>query len=143
MNQPPARQSPDSHGPVGHETSDASPLLVGLFALAVALMVALSMLLLVWTFWRFEKSAERTDPVASPVASDQMPPDPRLQTQPSADLARLRDEENQTLGSYKWIDPRQGIVQVPIDRAIDLLAERGLPEPEAAEPTTTPQEPPP
>jgi hypothetical protein len=74
------------------------------------------------------------------VAGDQMPPEPRLQTQPSADLARLRRDEDQTLGSYKWIDPPQGIVQIPIDRAIDLLAERGLPEPETTEPTATPEE---
>jgi hypothetical protein len=141
MNEPTARQSPDVHEHAGHEMTDASPLLVGLFALAVVLMVALAMLILVWTFWRFETSAERTDTVPSPVASDQMPPEPRLQTLPSADLARLRDEEDQRLGSYKWIDPGQGIVQIPIDRAIELLAKRGLPEPAAAEPTSTPEEP--
>jgi hypothetical protein len=140
MSQEAAPQSPDSHRRVGHEATDASAFYVGLFALGLALMISLVMLLLVGTFWQFEASAERTDPVASPVAGDQTPPEPRLQTQPSADLAQLRHEEDQRLGSYKWIDQPQGIVQIPIDRAIDLLAERGLPKPPAAEPTATPQE---
>ena len=141
MSQGAAPQSPDSHRRVGHETTDASAFYVGLFALVLALMISLVMLILVWMFWRFEASAERTDPVTSPVAGDQTQPEPRLQTQPSPDLAQLRHEEDQKLGSYKWIDQSQGIVQIPIDRAIDLLAKRGLLEPDAAEPTATPQEP--
>jgi hypothetical protein len=140
MSEPAARRSPDTHGQVGHETTDASAFYVGLFALALALMIALVLLFLVGMFWRFEVSAERADPVASPVAGDQTPPEPRLQTQPSAELAQLRHNEDEKLGSYQWIDQQQGIVQIPVDRAIDILARRGLPEPKAGEPTTTKQD---
>jgi hypothetical protein len=31
------------------------------------------------------------------------------------------------LKSYGWIDRDKGVVHIPIDRAIEILAERGLP----------------
>jgi hypothetical protein len=140
MDEPAELKSPDPHGHVGHETTDASAFYVGLFALGLAIMIALALLFLVWLFWRFEASAERADPVQSPLAVNQLPPAPRLQAQPSADLAKLRHEEDERLGSYQWIDQQQGIVQLPIDRAIELLAEQGLAEPQV-ESTSTKQEP--
>ena len=122
--------SSNSHGRVGHETSDVNPLYVGLFGLGLAMMIALVLLALGRIFWRFEAAAERADPPQSPLAGEQTPPLPRLQDQPAVELARLRREEDQRLTSYGWIDRKQRVVRVPIDRAIEILAERGLPEPE-------------
>ena len=136
MSEPIAQQSSDSLKHTGHETTDASAFYVGLFALGLLLTILLSLLLLNQMFWRFEASAERADPIVSPVAGNQIPSEPRLQTQPSADLVKLRHDEDETLSSYKWIDKQQGIVQVPIERAIDLLSDHGFPEPEAAKPTS-------
>ena len=31
------------------------------------------------------------------------------------------------LGSYDWVDQKNGVVRIPIDRAMDLVAQRGLP----------------
>ena len=36
-------------------------------------------------------------------------------------------KENEVLGSYDWVDQKNGVVRIPIDRAMDLLAQRGLP----------------
>jgi len=36
-------------------------------------------------------------------------------------------KQNETLSSYDWVDQKSGVVRIPIDRAMDLLAERGLP----------------
>ena len=135
------RKLTDSNAHVRHETTDASAFYIGLFALGLTIMIALALPFLAWLFWRFEASAERADPVTSPVAADQLPPMPRLQAQPSADLAQLRHAEDERLGSYRWIDQQQGIVQIPIDRAIDLLAKQGLPEPQVVEPAAAKQEP--
>jgi hypothetical protein len=55
------------------------------------------------------------------------PPGPRLQTSARADLARFRAHEEQTLNSYGWIDRNKGLVRIPIERAMNLLAQRGLP----------------
>lgn len=141
MDEPVEPQTLNAHGNMGHETTDASAFYVGLFALGLAIMVSLALLFLVWLFWRFESSAERADPVQSSLTANQLPPAPRLQVQPGADLAKLRREEDERLGSYKWIDQQQGIVQLPIDRAINLLSEQGLPEPMSVEPNSTKQEP--
>jgi hypothetical protein len=92
-------------------------------------MIAIVLPLLGWVMARLEKAAEKSDPVPSPVASDQTPPAPRLENDPAADLARLRREEDDKLSSYGWIDREQGVVRIPVDRAIEILAERGLPEP--------------
>ena len=35
--------------------------------------------------------------------------------------------EDQVLGSYDWVDQKNGVVRIPIDQAIDILAKRGLP----------------
>jgi hypothetical protein len=140
MSEPIAKQSSDSLKHSGHETTDASAFYVGLFALGLLLSILLTLLFLYQMFWRFEASAKRADPIASPVARNQMPSGPLLQTQSSADLVKLRHDEDLVLSSYKWIDKQQGIVQVPIQRAIDLLSDRGFPEPKAAEPTIPKQE---
>ncbi|HMK22850.1 MAG TPA: hypothetical protein VK466_10995 [Terriglobales bacterium] len=36
-------------------------------------------------------------------------------------------KQDQVLGSYDWVDKNNGLVRIPIDRAIDILAQRGLP----------------
>jgi len=37
------------------------------------------------------------------------------------------DSQDQLLDTYGWIDRQHGIVRLPIDRAMELLLERGLP----------------
>jgi hypothetical protein len=54
-------------------------------------------------------------------------PDPRLETDERTQLNRLRLTEEQKLNSYDWVDQKSGIVRIPIERAMDLLAQRGLP----------------
>jgi hypothetical protein len=52
---------------------------------------------------------------------------PPLQTNPVEDLARFREEQEAKLHSYGWVNRRQGIIRIPIERAMALMAERGLP----------------
>jgi len=125
----PNQSSPEQNG-AGHETTDVSASYIGLFALALVVMIAIILPLLRWMFWRLEAGAERADKVPSPLAADQEPPAPRLQDDPSADLASLRAEEAARLATYGWIDRDKRQVRVPVERAIDILAERGIPEPE-------------
>lgn len=55
------------------------------------------------------------------------PSEPLLQVSPSADLAKYQAAQQQALHRYGWIDRPHGIVRLPIERAMDLLLERGLP----------------
>ena len=56
-----------------------------------------------------------------------MPPEPRLQTNPRQDLSNLRAREDALLNSYGWVDKNTGVVRIPIERAMQLIVERGLP----------------
>ena len=55
------------------------------------------------------------------------PPEPRLQTDPRQDLADMRAKEDEQLQSYGWVDRNAGVVRIPIDAAMKLTLERGLP----------------
>jgi hypothetical protein len=65
-------------------------------------------------------------------------PTPRLETDDgNQDLANLHDREDLLLDHYSWIDRSQGKVRIPIDRAMELIAQRGLPvanQPASTEP---------
>jgi hypothetical protein len=52
----------------------------------------------------------------------------RLITRPGASLAELRAAEDSDLNSYGWVDRKSGIARIPIERAMQLLLERGLPD---------------
>ncbi len=55
------------------------------------------------------------------------PPEPRLQKTPVADIKAVRKDEDAVIQSYGWVDPDKGIVRIPVDRAMDLVAKEGLP----------------
>jgi hypothetical protein len=93
---------------------------VGLTVLALVAMVLL--------FKGLERQADRRDPALSPIQEAnqrRLPPGPNLQTTPEKDLAAVRAAEETRLHSYGWIDQSQGVAHIPIERAIDILAERG------------------
>jgi hypothetical protein len=54
-------------------------------------------------------------------------PEPRLETDERGEINDFRYREEETLNSYGWVDQNAGIVHIPIDRAMQLVAERGLP----------------
>jgi hypothetical protein len=114
---------------VGHEESDVNALAVGKFAIALAL-IAISSLVLLFGLFRYFQSREtagQTAPSEYASQAGKVPPEPRLQPAPVADLQAIRAAEDQVLNSYGWVDSQKGVVRIPIARAIDLLAQRGLP----------------
>lgn len=54
-------------------------------------------------------------------------PDPRLEDDERGQLNDVRLKEEQTLSTYDYVDKNAGTVRIPIDRAMDLIAQRGLP----------------
>lgn len=112
----------------GHEKRDADArAALGLGLLAVGLSVVA--LLAMWSLFHFlvEREASRDVP-PSPLAETRAPfIGPRLQVSPPDDVAEMRANEEQILSSYGWADRDAGTVRIPIERAMDLLVERGLP----------------
>jgi hypothetical protein len=71
----------------------------------------------------FPQSMQHQTPSAPPaLAADA----PRLEVTPRDDLHRLQVSEEQLTGSYGWVDRSQGLVRVPVKRAMELLLQRGL-----------------
>src|SRR5580693_8177007 len=54
-------------------------------------------------------------------------PSPKLEEDERGQLNGVRMEEEKTLYSYGWVDEKAGTVRIPIERAMDLLVQRGLP----------------
>jgi len=53
-------------------------------------------------------------------------PNPKLEEDERGQLNDIRLQEEQTLSTYDYIDKQAGTVRIPIDRAMDLIAQRGL-----------------
>jgi hypothetical protein len=54
-------------------------------------------------------------------------PQPRLERDERGEINDFRLHEEQTLNSYGWVDQKAGVVRIPIDRAMQLIAQQGLP----------------
>jgi hypothetical protein len=54
-------------------------------------------------------------------------PDPKLEEDERGQLNGIRLKEEQTLSTYDYVDKSAGTIRIPIDRAMDLIAQRGLP----------------
>lgn len=75
-----------------------------------------------------ERGEHRADARAARSALPALPPPaPRLQTDPAAELAAWRAIEARDLERLEWVDRSRGIVRIPIERAMAVLAARGLP----------------
>lgn len=65
------------------------------------------------------------DPTPSVIPEAQQPyepPGPGLQDEPEHELQIMRAEEEAALTSYAWVDEAAGIAQIPVERAIAILA---------------------
>ena len=113
--------------PVKHELRDVDVRRLLLFGAALCATVALSMLAMGAWFGHLAKSQSR-GPAPPPLAPvSELPPRPRLQIAPHEDLEQKRRREDAILNSYGWVDPKGGVIRLPIDRAIELVAKRGIP----------------
>ena len=114
--------------PLGHEPSDADVGAVSKFGIGLAALSVLVLVLMLVMLNAFEKQKASTTPALSPLVSQRsQPPGPRLQVRPERDIEHLRAVEDSVLGSYGWVMREAKVIRIPIDRAIELTAQRGLP----------------
>jgi hypothetical protein len=129
---------PDIEQPrVGHEESDVNVWAVGKFGIGLVLGFIAALALVIGVFRYFQSHIETQPPsaVVQPnVDARSLPPEPRLQTTPVLDLQQMRAAEDSILNGYGWVDRMNNVVRIPIGRAIDLLAARGLPARASAPP---------
>ena len=111
----------------GHELSDLKPRTIAIFGLSLAVVVTACLIVAAWLFGFVAARRAEEDVPPPPLARVELPAGPILQVNAPGDLARLRAEEDATLSTYGWVDRGAGIVRIPIEQAMQLLAERGLP----------------
>ena len=128
-------QNPD----VGHETSDVNVRGIAGFGAGLALCTVMVCLVLYGMFVLLRKGFTGTpvnvnaltgtrEPVPpSAEAAAKIFPEPRLQVDYYSDLDKVRADWDEHLNSYGWLDKNAGVVHIPIERAMQLTLQRGLP----------------
>ena len=101
------------------------------FALWLLVAMLISVAIVYGAFWFFESRTQSADAAAQKyplaVGQERTPPAPNLQNQPFKDVYLLRKGEAEKLDSYGWVDKEGGVARIPIDRAMEVLMQRGLP----------------
>jgi hypothetical protein len=116
----------------GYERTDANAggaLRAGLYVLAMMFVTAL----LVVPFYRLLRSGEEAaQPPAAEVVesavSEPVATFPKLVESEPRVLGAFRAQEDALLTSYGWVEKDKGLCRIPIDEAIRIVAERGLPK---------------
>jgi hypothetical protein len=111
----------------GYEDSDVSVGRLFAFAAGVVGLVLLGVLGSAFVFHFFVQHTPMGPPASPFEDSRAMPPDVRLQTEAPVDLKQYRADQEKILGGYGWVDPKAGVVRIPVDRAMDLLLQKGYP----------------
>jgi hypothetical protein len=115
------------------------------FGLGLAVVLMVVFITMRWTFDYYARS-QKLGPPVSPFESGNvrvLPPSPRLQVVPQTDLKSYCEAQQKELTTYGWVDPQNGFVRVPIDRAMKKLLARGLPVRAAADTPATAETKPP
>jgi hypothetical protein len=130
----------DGHDEEEFEREDlgAKPIIVFLIALIIGCVLVAILLKGMYSF--LDKRETQRQPAQSPLVEQTTTdtrtvepgditkfPQPRLETHETVEINAFRLQEAQTLNSYGWVDQQAGVVRIPIDRAMELVVERGLP----------------
>ncbi len=128
-----------SHHGVAFENRDLSG--TGIFVFMVLLVVFTAVLALgVWGYYVFrahQVEAEKAEPLSGVQTIENTPantpdptkrfPQPVIQPDDQGDMRSFKQQEDQALNSYGWVDKNAGYVHIPIDAAIKDIAQKGLP----------------
>ncbi len=135
-----SKQEQQGHG--GYEKTDADAgdtYRAGLYILGAMVVTALVVVPMYRFLGRREAREQapaatvlKADPKAAPAAF------PRLVTSEPAALAEFRAQEDAFLTSYGWVEKDKAVARMPIDEAMKIVAERGLPKFPGPEPTPAP-----
>ena len=127
-----------------HEKSDVNVRALIWFVVIFVAFAAVTHVLLWMLFQGFVKAARHQvgappmTKVARP-ADMNVPLEPRLQpfrtrkddspvvSTPVVDMAHMRADEDAQLNNAGWVDKQNGVVRIPIERAKELVVQRGLP----------------
>jgi len=136
-NQPAPDQPMINHDGFEHEDLSSNGPLYFFAGLA---LLGLVIYLVMFGMYRFLDSYEKAhQPPLSPMATPQADtrtmthentqtfPQPRLEENERTQLRQFIEDQDRKLATYDWVDKDSGTVRIPIDRAMELIEQRGLP----------------
>ena len=136
-NQPTPHQNMINHD--GFEQEDLSSK-SALYFLAGLVLVCVVVYLIVFGMYRFLDSyATAHQPPMSPMVTPEADtravtpenaetfPQPRLEENERTQFRSFIEDQDRKLATYDWVDKDRGTVRIPIDRAMELIEQRGLP----------------
>ena len=129
----------------GFEREDLSARSVMYFMAGLVIFAAV-IYVIVFGMYRFLDTYQKTHQAAiSPLVTPQADtrnateentksfPQPRLEENERSQLRGVIQDQDRKIETYDWVDKDRGVVKIPIERAMDLLVQRGLPvRPESA-----------
>ena len=123
----------------GHEHTDANVWIIVKFGLWLVISAIVIHVGLGFLFALFVKQSEETV-VEFPLAGQEhrLPAAPRLQQFPENEFHDFRLREEAVLHQYGWVNKDTGVVRMPIEQAMRLAVERGLPATAAQAPAPAP-----
>jgi hypothetical protein len=139
MTDPTKHDNATEHGSFEHQDLKAAGILY--FLLTLGVVTVLCMFGLKGLYDYLDKREKASQPAVNPLITN-VPedtrhiapgypqgafPSPKLEEDERGQLNGIRMEEEKTLYSYGWVDEKAGTVRIPIERAMDLLVQRGLP----------------
>jgi hypothetical protein len=117
-----------------HEESDVNVGAIFRYGTGLAVIALAAHLFLWWLFGVYERQQNGRQTQAFPIVAGQenrRPPAPRLQDNPQQELRDLQIKQRGALEGYGWVDKEAGIARIPIEDAMKIVIERGLPVREA------------
>ena len=139
MTDDPKHATTSGHG--GFERQDLAPRGILYFLLALGIATVLCLFGLRGLFEYLDHRSKTSQPEVNPLVTN-VPtdtrhvspgypqstfPNPKLEEDERGQLNTIRMNEEKTLYSYGWVDEKSGTVRIPIERAMDLIVQRGLP----------------
>jgi hypothetical protein len=151
MTNQPNPVNPNGHGDYERQDIGVAGVLYFLAGLVVAGLFVYFIVIGIYSYLDKRNEAEQTpvSPLVTNAEKDtrHLPPDfktdsesadyekylekrfpvPQLETNERTELNKIRLREENTLSTYDYVDKNAGTVRIPIDRAMDLIVQRGLP----------------
>ena len=113
----------------GRELADVSVPALWHHALYLIITCVITWFAMMGLFKMFMGRLADRDPQVSAIArpAGEAPPEPRLLTNEPANLQQFNDTVKHRLEGYGYVDQGAGTVHIPIEKAKELLLQRGLP----------------
>jgi hypothetical protein len=116
-----------------YETEDFSPRGIRWFTAGLAVLAVMVFVFMGGLLWVLSGGWPPRQGIVTPmIPAPDMSPEPDLQVASSRDYQDMRAAEEAQLRSYGWVDRDAGIAAIPIERAMEIFAGRGLPAQKAA-----------